>query len=64
MSEFILDVGHKAKDWRFLSYITQGFIEAAFFCEVSQYSKDEWEKPETQESIRKGTSDGNIPRGY
>ena len=61
MSEFILDIGHKAKTWRDLSYLAQGFIEAAFFCETSCFSKGEWDWPETQESIREGTSDGNIP---
>lgn len=61
MPEFILNTEGAGGPWESLDAFTQGFIATAFFCEVSQISKGEWNQLEIQESILDGTSDGSIP---
>lgn len=61
MPEFILNTEAAGAPFLNLDAFTQGFIEAAFFCETSQYPSDEFFGPEAQEAVTEGTSDGNIP---
>lgn len=60
MPEFILN-GRESKLFTDLPAMAQGFIEALFFTECSQYTMAEWDEPSTQESITEGTADGTLP---
>ncbi|SON54269.1 hypothetical protein HDIA_0728 [Hartmannibacter diazotrophicus] len=62
MPEFILDTSNAAKEWRDLSDFAKGFIEAMYFCDQSPaYDMADWFSEETQEAVREGQSDGEIP---
>lgn len=61
MSEFILNTEGAGAPWYSLDAFTQGFIEAAFFCESSCYDAAEFFTDEAQEAVREGQADGSIP---
>lgn len=70
MPEFILDttgtvgtgLGHGGTlTWDQISEFNRGFIEALFFTNTGNFTKDEFALPETQEAIREGQSDGELP---
>lgn len=62
MPQFILDTSEAGPPWESLSALAQGFVEAAFFCETSQFDKDDFDSPDVQEAIHEGQADGNIPK--
>lgn len=63
MPEFIADTDGTVHglEWNNLASFTQGYIEALLFTETSNIPMGNWEDEESQESLREGTSDGNIP---
>lgn len=64
MPEFVME--NRNECFREESPFVAGFIETLFFTESSRFNSSEWFEPETQEAIREGQSDGNIPNdmGY
>lgn len=70
MPEFILDTsgtvgtgtGHGGTlTWEDICEFNRGFIEALFFTNTGNFTKEEFDSPETQEAIREGQSDGELP---
>lgn len=64
MPEFIADKDGTVNglDWDDLSPFVQGYLECVLFTETAGgYSMVEWHDEETQEAVREGQSDGNIP---
>lgn len=64
MPEFVME--SRDECFREESPFVAGFIEALFFTQTSHYDSSVWFEPETQEAIREGQSDGEIPNdcGY
>lgn len=61
MPEFVLNTEGAGAPWHSLDAFTQGFIEAAFFCESSCYDAAKFFTDDAQEAVREGQSDGSIP---
>jgi hypothetical protein len=62
MPEFHLNLDNvNAANWHSLSDFAKGFIEAAFFSESSCFHSSEFFSDESQDRIREGQADGNIP---
>lgn len=64
MPEFIADKAGTVNglEWDDLSPFLQGYIECMLFTETSNIPMTEWHTEESQEAIREGQSDGNIPQ--
>jgi hypothetical protein len=60
MPEFVME-DRDNPDFQELDDFTQGYIEALFFTETSAIPMAEWFAEESQERIREGQADGNIP---
>lgn len=62
MPEFVLNTDGAGAPWKSLDAFTQGFIEAAFFCETSCIPAAKFFTKKSQRLIEEGQSDGNIPQ--
>lgn len=63
MPEFILE-GRDAPEFETLPALVRGYIETMFFtsvCYGERFTIENWQDPETQDDVREGRSDGNLP---